>query len=253
MPALRPVLVRPLIAVAAAAALLCAAAPASADTTTSRPTRDAAAALADEGVSVAGLGTVTGAPDLLRLQLRVVAVKPDATSALAASSVVAGRVRTALRQHGVAAADIQTSQLSVSPVNAGKPARRIGYQAVQGITAELKGFAGAGQTITDVVRVGGAALRFDGVYFLISDDSPLQAQARVKAFAQARAKAEQYAVLTGRTLGAVLSVQEDVGYGFFDGGRFASAASLASGSGGYVVNPGVQRVDVRTLVRWALV
>ncbi len=258
MSALRLTLVRPLIAVVAGAALLSASAPASAATGVSRSTGTLSAAAhagSEDGVSVAGLGTVNGTPDLFRLQLRVVAVKPDAPAALAASTVVLGRIRTALRQNGVAAEDIQTTQLSVSPVNAGKPARRVGFQVVQGVTAQLRGAAGAGKTITDVVRVGGAALRFDGVFFLISDDSPLQAQARAKAFAQAQAKAEQYARLTGRTLGAVLAVQEDIGGYSYDGGfgRFASAQSLASANGGYVVDPGVQRVDVRTVVRWALV
>lgn len=249
-----PSVLRSLLGVVAAGAMLCAAAPALADTAVSRSVADAAPvrATTEEGVSVAGLGTVNGTPDQLRMQLRVVVVKPDATAALAASNVVAGRVRTALRQHGIAAADIATTQLSVSPMNAGKPARRVGYQVVQGVTATLRSLTGAGQTITDVVRVGGASLRFDGVFFFISDDSPLQEQARVKAFAQARVKAEQYARLTGRALGPVLAVQEDLNY-YFDNGRFASAASLSSGAGGYVVDPGVQRVDVRTVVRWALV
>jgi hypothetical protein len=114
--------------------------------------------------------------------------------------------------------------------------------------------AGAGATITDVVRVGGAALRFDGVFFLISNESPLQAQARDRAYAQARAKAEQYARLAGRPLGALQSIQEDLGHGYFDGGsgRFASAASLQSAGGDYVVSPGTQRVDVRVVARWAL-
>jgi uncharacterized protein len=253
-----PSSLRPLLGVVVAGALLCTAAPASADTAVSRPTTDAVTAVSvtavtDDGVSVAGLGTVNGTPDQLRMQLRVVVVKPDATAALTASNVVAGRVRTALRQHGVAPADVQTTQLSVSPVNTGKPARRVGYQVVQGVTATLRSLGGAGQTITDVVRVGGASLRFDGVFFVISDDSPLQEQARVRAFAQARLKAEQYARLTGRALGPVLAVQEDLNYYGFDGGRFASAVSLSAGGGSYVIDPGVQRVDVRTVVRWALV
>jgi uncharacterized protein YggE len=228
--------------------------PATAATAAGSEARAAATAAVDpaDGVTVAGLGTVLGTPDQLRLSLRVVAVRPDASSALAAASVVAGRVRTALRQHGVAAADIATTQLSVSPVVTGKPARRTGFSVVQGLTAQLA-LARAGATITDVVKVGGAALRFDGVFLLLSDDSPYQAQARDRAYAQARSKAEQYARLTGRGLGPVLSVQEDVGNVYLDGsyGRFVAASSL-SASGGYVVDPGTQRVDVRVQVRWSL-
>jgi uncharacterized protein YggE len=228
--------------------------PASAATTAGQQVGAASSAAVDpaDGVTVSGVGTVLGTPDLLRLSLRVVAVRPDATSALAAANVVTGRVRTALRQHGVAAADIATTQLSVSPVYSGKPARRTGFSVVQGLSASLA-VGQAGATIGDVVKVGGAALRFDGVYLLLSDDSPYQAQARDKAYAQAKARADQYARLTGRALGPVLSVQEDVGSVSFDGsyGRFVPAAAVASGPG-YVVDPGTQRVDVRVQVRWSL-
>lgn len=248
---------RPLAAVTAAALLAAGlvasgAAPVLAETAKAAPAAaDAAAAVLDDGITVGGLGTVNGTPDLLRLQVRVVAVKPTAALALAAASGVSGRVRTALRQHGVAATDIQTTQLNVTPAYAGRPARQVGFQVVEGLQAQLT-LAGAGSTITDVVRVGGTALRFDGVFFLISDESPLQAQARDKAFAQARAKAEQYARLAGRTLGAVESVNEDIVPGYYDGGygRFVGGAAFAAG--GYAISPGVQRIDVRVIARWAL-
>lgn len=255
----RPVLRRPVAAGLAAASLATALAlagvtPATAATASSSRADTSTTATVDpaDGVTVAGVGTVLGTPDQVRLSLRVVAVKPDAASALAAANVVAGRVRTSLRQHGVAAADIATTQLSVSPVTTGKPPRRTGFSVVEGLTAQLV-LARAGATITDVVRVGGAGLRFDGVFLLLSDDSPYQAQARDRAYAQARGKAEQYARLTGRALGPVLSVQEDVGNVYYDGsyGRFVSAQTL-SASGGYVVDPGTQRVDVRVQVRWSL-
>ena len=208
------------------------------------------------GVTVAGLGTVSGTPDVLRMSLRIVVVRPDVTAALRDANVVTGRVRTTLRNHGVAAEDLQTTQLEVSPTYAGKPAKLVGYQVVQGLAAQLRKLDQAGQTVTDAIAAGSTYVRFDGVSFVLSDDSPLKVQARERAFAQAKAKAEQYAQLSGRRLGAVESISEDVQPSYYEGdyGRvFAAPAGGSAGSAGPVAfDPGTQRVDVRVQVRWSL-
>ena len=205
------------------------------------------------GVTVAGLGSVSGTPDVLRMSLRTVVVRPDVTTALRDANTVTNRIRTSLRNNGVAAADLQTTQLQVNPSYAGKPARIVGYQVVQGLSAQLRNLATAGQTVSQAITVGGTYLRFDGVGFELSDDSPLKVRARERAFAQAKAKAEQYAALSGRTLGTVESISEDVQPVYYDqssGG--AAKAEAASDAGPVPFDPGTQRVDVRVLVRWSL-
>lgn len=212
--------------------------------------QEAPAAASAAGITVAGVGTVSGTPDVLRLGLRVVVVRPTADVALRDADVVTARVRTALRSQGVTAADLQTTQLTVSPSYSGKPARLVGYQVVQGLAAQLRDLSKAGQAVTLAVTAGGTSLRFDGVSFLLSDDSPLKVRARDAAFAQAKAKATQYATLSGRALGPVASVQEDVLPYYY--GSQDSATAAAPAAGGLALDPGTQRVDVRVVVRWAL-
>lgn len=207
------------------------------------------------GVTVAGLGTVSGTPDVLRMALRVVVVRPDVTSALRDANVVTNRIRSSLRNSGVAAEDLQTTQLEVAQRYEGKPSRLVGYQVVQGLAAQLRKLDAAGQTVTNAIAAGGNYIRFDGVQFVLSDDSPLKVQARERAFAQAKAKAEQYAQLSGRSLGSVESISEDVQpYFYEDMSRtsFAPAAGTAAGAGPVSFDPGTQRVDVRVQVRWSL-
>jgi uncharacterized protein YggE len=204
-----------------------------------------------DGITVAGVGSVSGTPDVLRMSLRVVMVRADASTALRDANSVTARIKTQLRNHGVAAADLQTTQLSVNPSYAGKPARVVGYQVVQGLAAQLRDLSTAGATVTEAIAAGGPYLRFDGVYFVLSDDSPLKVKAREQAFNQAKAKAEQYANLSGRTLGTVQSISEDVQPAFYDGGA-SGAFATASAPAALSFDPGTQRVDVRVVVRWSI-
>ena len=211
--------------------------------------QEATAGSSTTGVSVAGVGTVSGTPDVLRLSLRLVVVRLTADAALRDTNVVAGRVRAALREQGVAQADLQTTQLTIGPSSSGKPARLVGYQVVQGLGARLRDLSRAGEAISGAVAAGGPSLRFDGVSFVLSDDSPLKVRAREAAFAQARGKAEQYARLAGRALGPVQLVQEDV-QPFF--GESAQSGAGARSAADLVLDPGTQRVDVSVVVRWSL-
>lgn len=205
-----------------------------------------------DGITVVGVGTVSGTPDTLRMSLRVVVVRPDVDRALRDANVVLGRIRSALSANGVKAEDLRTTALNVGPSYGGKPSRLIGYQVVQGLAVQLRNLDTAGKTIGDAIGAGTTYLRFDGVSFALTDDSPLKKTARDKAFAQARDKAEQYASLSGRRLVAVESISEDVTPQYGDYGSFAygSAASASAPSVG--LDPGTQQVDVRVVVRWSL-
>ena len=68
----------------------------------------------------------------------------------------------------------------------------------------------AGATISAAVAAGGDAARLSGVVFALEEDDALRTAARDEAYAEARAKAEQYARLSGRRLGDVVSIEEDV-------------------------------------------
>jgi uncharacterized protein YggE len=118
------------------------------------------------------------------------------------------------------------------------------------LTAKLRDIGKAGRAITDAVRAGGNEAVLQGVTFSLEDNKALLEQARDHAYADARAKAEQYAHLSGRTLGEVQLVAETatpvspMPYAFD-----ATASALKAA---VPIDAGTQDVTVTVTVRWAL-
>lgn len=207
----------------------------------------------EPGVTVTGTGLVAGAPDVLRVSLAVQKRAPDVSTAIEAVNAGAKRIRAALAKRGVAASDVTTSDFSVStPYQQGNADP--GFEAVHALSVTLRDLATAGQTIADAARAGGNATRIWSTTYDIADRAALLEKARAAAFADAKAKAEAYATLSGRTLGTVRSVHEgNQDYGYYGGG-----AELGGLSGGLSAPsavpfaPGTRNVAVGTTVVWSL-
>src|SRR6202012_1500754 len=114
-------------------------------------------------------------------------------SALARANDAVTRVTAALRAGGVAAADIQTSGLSVWPDYPAGSQIPSGYGVNESLTATLNSLAAAGAQIDAAVHAGGNATTVSGISLNLTDTSSLLAQARARALADATAKAAQYA------------------------------------------------------------
>lgn len=162
------------------------------------------------GISVAGTGRVTGTPNLLRLQSSIEVTKPNVNAAMQAANTTMVAVQKALKADGVAAADLQTSGLSVQPNYdySSKSAVLNGYTVSENLSVVLRDLATAGSVISDAATAGGDAFRLGGATLDLDEDDALIAQARQQAFADAKAKAEAYAHAAGRSLGAVVSISE---------------------------------------------
>src|SRR2546427_1714935 len=81
------------------------------------------------GITVVGTGSATVTPDRASFAFGTVSQAATANAALAASSQSVARVIAALKKAGVAQADIQTSDVSLSPRLNDKGARIVGYTA----------------------------------------------------------------------------------------------------------------------------
>jgi uncharacterized protein YggE len=102
----------------------------------------------------------------------------------------------------------------------------------------------AGDVLDGVVEAG--ANQVYGVTFTVSDDSKWQSEARKNAVADARARAEELAALTGVTLGEVQIVSEVIG-----GGPVPIAyAERAMGGGG--IAPGELEMSTQVQVTFAI-
>lgn len=201
------------------------------------------------GVVVDGLGEATGAPDVLRLTMGITASGPDVNGTLNRANAQIARIEASLRSHGAKKQDLQTSNVSIYPMDTKKGRR---YQVSEQLTAKLHDLKSAGNAISAAVTAGGSGVTLDGVSFALEDNVALLDAARDKAYADARRKAEHYARLAGGGLGKVQIVSETIeSPQIYDGfkGALRGAAPQASDVPLYA---GSSQVNVRVTVRWAL-
>ena len=220
------------------------------------PHGSAAAAAAAEpsvaGVVVDGLGKTTGVPDVLRVTLGVSVRRADVSTALRDANNRQRTLRAALRKDGVADPDVQTSQVDVQPSYDSK-GQRDGYVVNEQLTAKLHDLAAAGRVISDAVTAGGSEATLQGVAFSLEDDAALLAKARDAAYADAKAKAQRYAELSGKRLGDVQLLEETVTPSQPDPRAVeASLSSSAKAASPVPLDAGTSQVRVSVRIRWSL-
>jgi uncharacterized protein len=208
-----------------------------------------------DGVAVRGSGVATGVPDQLRFSFGSHATDSDVSSAVARAGAAARRVLTALRDHDVTREDVQTTGLSLHPVydySDDGPPRITGYAASQRFSVLVRQLPRAGETLAAAVEAGGNAVRLSGVRLEIGDEQALLREARARAFADARAKAQQYAGAAGLRLGRLVSVREGVS-SKPSVSRNGLAADLALGRDlrSVPVRAGQEQVSVEVSLVWA--
>lgn len=163
-------------------------------------------------VTVSGLGEARVRPDMAMIQTGVTTDAPSAKAALSRNNAAMTSVLNALKAAGVDEDDIQTSGFSVSPNysqitpgQSGTP-RITSYQVSNQVTAQVKDLAKLGSTLDALVQAG--SNQISGVSFDLKDPKATLNEARKKAIADARAKAELYAAAAGVSLGGVVEISE---------------------------------------------
>jgi uncharacterized protein len=198
-------------------------------------------------ITVTGDGTVTGTPNQLVLSMGVQVNGSTVTSALDQANQAVTRVTAALRQGGVAGADIQTSGLAIWPNYQGNSQVPVGYGVSESLTATLNKLSVAGSQIQAAVHAGGNAVTVDNVSLNLTDSGALLATARANAVKDARTKAAQFAAALGQRLGPVISISPvDQSTPVF----LAPNASAAK-AGSVPISPGTQQVSVSITVVYA--
>ncbi len=163
-------------------------------------------------VTVVGSGEVQGTPDTLTVNVSVEFTAPDVTTAMNQTSQRQGAVINALVNSGIDRRDISTTDVSLQPqFGGGVNPTIVGYRASNSIDVKIRRLDTASQTLALIVTNGGDATRINSVTYSIDDDSQLVKDARTRAFDDAKDRAEQYAQLSGLTLGNVISISESSG------------------------------------------
>ena len=226
------------------------ASPARASGATGSAALTAATAPAGARITVTGTGTVSGVPNQLSLSMGVQTSAGSVASALRQANAAVRAVTSALGRTGVSAPDIQTSGLSIYPSYSGSSGVPNGYQVSEQLTITLRRLPVAGSQISAAARAGGNATVINGVSLNLSDTSTLLATARVKAVADAKAKAGAYARALSRPLGAVVSMSEAPPAQPFQPLPYAVPSAARAPS--VPVHPGTQQLSVTVTVIFAL-
>ena len=181
-------------------------------TSTSGPSIIPTADAATRQVTVVGSGEVQGTPDTLNANVSIEFTAPDVTAAMNQTSDRQEAVINALVNSGIDRRDISTTNVSLQPQYGGGDNPAItGYRASNSIAVKIRKLDAASQALALIVSTGGDATRINSVSYAIDDDSQLVKDARTRAFDDAKDRAEQYAQLSGLTLGKIISISESAG------------------------------------------
>jgi uncharacterized protein len=170
-------------------------------------------ALADDvpsAISVTGEASISVPPDLASVDAGVATDAKTAREASESNNTAMAKVLAALKAANIEAKDIQTSRLSLQPQyapNRSGPSPIVGYRASNRVTVRIRDVSKVAGVIDTLVGAG--ANDIGNVNFEVSQASKLLDDAREKAVADARRKAEIYAKAAGVTLGTPLSISEE--------------------------------------------
>lgn len=201
-------------------------------------------------ISVTGEANVSLTPDLAQIDGGVTSDAKTAREASEANNAAMGKVLLALKGAGIDEKDYQTSRLSLQPQFAAnyKPSDRAGivsFRASNRVTVRIRDVTKVANVID--VLVGAGANEIGGINFTVTQASKHLDEAREKAIADARRKAEIYAKAAGVTLGEPISIAEEGAPTPVFRGKMA--APMAAGA---QVAPGEETLSVTVSVSWAI-
>lgn len=199
-------------------------------------------------ISVTGEATVLVPPDLAEIDGGVTSEAKTAREASEANNAAMGKVLQALKGAGIEEKDVQTARLSLQPQSAPNrsgPSAIAGYRASNRVTIRVRDVTKVANVIDTLVGAG--ANEIGGINFVVSQASKLLDEARERAVADARRKAEIYARAAGVTLGAPLSISEEGNSAPVPYRRMAAGMAVSA-----PVAQGEETLAVTVSVSWAI-
>jgi uncharacterized protein YggE len=207
-------------------------------------------------LSVSGNGQASAQPDTATVTLGVETQDTEASAALTQNSEQMQAVIDALEEAGVAAKDIQTQSIQLTPryeqppqpqgsTQTQGPPQLVGFVATNTVQVLVRDLSSLGELLDAAVQAGGNQIQ--GISFEIEDPSALLDQAREAAWEDAMHKAEQLVKLAGVQLGPVLTISE-----FSSTPRPAVEKGLGAGAAAVPIQPGTQSVEVNLQIVWLL-
>ena len=208
-------------------------------------------------IVVTGEAQIRVAPDEATVRLGITRQSATAQAAQDQANTVANEILAAVTKLGIAATDIQTSRLTLSPVyaprspEASQAPRIVAYQASNIVSVRVTDLSKVGPVIDTGLKSG--ANEVQGVQFGLRDDTAARQQALKQAVSEARKKAETIAAAANVTLGIPLEITEQ-GISLMKG-EFNTGVMMARATADMVptpVSPGQLEIHANVSIRYRI-
>ncbi len=207
-------------------------------------------------ISVTGSGVAYGKPDIATAQIGVQSRSADPAQAVDDATAKMNAILAALKGLGIDEKDIQTTNFSVSAQQdydpeTGKPKDTFTYVVDNTVTVTVRDLSQVGDVLGKAVGAGANSIY--GVNFTVSDQAALEAEARDKAMADAKARAEQLAKAAGVTLDAPMNISEYSSGPIPYAADYKAAPAVGVGGGAPVpVSTGQIQVNLQVSVTYVI-
>ena len=211
------------------------------------------------GIWVSGTGEVTVTPDVALLEVGVEAQETTVAGAQAKVSGAMDKVITALTDSGVKEEDIQTQYFNIRQRTRWDDETGeeivVGYRVTNKVTAKIRDIEEVGSIIDTIVKAGGDLVRIDDLTFTVDDPSVYYDEAREKATADAKARAEKLAEQTGVKLGEPTYIAESAYMSHYYEGITYGMAEMAIPAPAPVstpISPGELKVSLTVQIAYSI-
>lgn len=203
---------------------------------------------ANAGITVSGIGQVSGTPDIARVTVGIESQGNEVKQVVSDNNAKMAELIAGLKGAGISDKDIQTMNYSVyvenprvepvAPTEKAETGSLI-YHVSNQVQITVRDISKLSSVLDLSVENGANSIY--GVSFDVSNPTALEDQAREIAVANAKARAEKLAKLEGLTLGSVIHVEEISGspvmyYGAAKAEGLGGGAPIESGSIQVTVN-----------------
>ena len=159
-------------------------------------------------IQVTGSGRAEAEPTQVRITVTAHATTESMREAATLAAGAASAIIAAFEAGGAA---VHSTGLQFQPEwrQEGQPQR---YTARHSLVAVSSAVASTGELVSAASQAGGDNISLDSITFEVAETQAMALAAQQAAFDDARAKAEHYAALAGRGLGAVVAISESPGF-----------------------------------------
>ena len=162
----------------------------------------------DKTITFTGEGKVTGIPDIASINLSVVTDKQTAKEAMEENAQKMNEIIKFVKDSGVDEKDVKTTAYYLSPRYDWLEGKRVfrGYELTSTLTVKIRDLAKISDIVDGVVSKG--ANQVGDIQFIIDDPEKLTEEARDKAIAKAKERAQSVAQTAGLKLGKIINFYE---------------------------------------------